>query len=102
MDEAEALRFYKSPSWKSKRAEVLRLDRYECQRCKAMGKYSKAAIVHHVKHLRDYPHLALEIYNGNERQLVSVCKRCHEALHPEAYRQNKKRYDQPLTDERWD
>ena len=35
------------------------------------------------------------------RQLVSVCKRCHEELHPESQRQFR-RIRAPLTAERWD
>lgn len=100
--DAEALRFYKSSAWQRKRQEVLALDRYECQRCKARGKYNKATIVHHVKHLKDRPDLALSIYDGEERQLVSLCKSCHEDEHPEAQMQNKNKFVKPLTDERWD
>lgn len=95
--------WYNSEPWRSTRETVLRADRYECQRCKARGRYSKATIVHHVKHLKDRPDLALSLYDPDtgERQLVSVCKRCHEELHPEAQRQYRPRVA-PLTPERWD
>ena len=81
--------WYNSEPWRSTRETVLRADRYECQRCKERGRYSRAVLVHHVKHLKDRPDLALSIIDPatGERQLVSVCKRCHEELHPEAQRQ---------------
>ena len=95
--------FYSWPEWKSLRPEVLRLDNSECQRCKARGKYRPARIVHHVKHLEDRPDLALSVWDPDtgERQLVSVCKLCHEELHPESQRQFR-RIRAPLTAERWD
>lgn len=95
--------FYCCAPWKNCREEVLKLDRYECQICKARGKYRRASIVHHVKHLTDRPDLALSIYNPDtgERQLISVCKRCHEDLHPESQQQAQLPQD-PITQERWD
>ena len=95
--------WYNSAAWRHTRAAVLRMDHYECQRCKARGRHSNAVIVHHVKHLRDRPDLALSIYDPDtgERQLVSVCKRCHEELHPEAQRQYRPKGN-PVTVERWD
>lgn len=95
--------FYLWGKWIRTRAAVLRLDRYECQHCKAKGRYTRADIVHHVKHLKRRPDLALSIYDPDtgERQLVSVCKRCHEQEHPESQRQYKN-IRQPVTAERWD
>lgn len=93
--------FYTSAPWRRRRREVLKLDKYECQICKAKGKYKKATIVHHVKHLKDSPDLALSIWAGEERQLISVCKSCHEEEHPESQRQLAPQ-KQPMTEERWD
>lgn len=95
--------WYNTAPWTDIRAAVLKADHYECQRCKARGRYSKATIVHHVKHLKDRPDLALSLYDPDtgERQLVSVCKRCHEELHPEAQRQYRPKGN-PVTVERWD
>ncbi len=95
--------WYNSAAWSHKRAEVLRIDHYECQRCRARGRYRKAALVHHVKHLRDRPDLALSIFDPDtgERQLVSVCRSCHEELYPESMRPFTPR-EKPLTAERWD
>ena len=81
----------------------MRYDRYECQLCKAKGRYRKGVIVHHVKHLKDRPDLALQIWDGEERQLITVCKQCHEKLHPESQRQyiasEPKGF---MNEERWD
>ena len=96
--------FYSWKAWKRIREAVLKLDRYECQRCKNEKKrYRKATIVHHVKHLTDRPDLALSVWDQDtgERQLVSVCKQCHEELHPEAQRQFQPVHV-PITQERWD
>lgn len=94
-------KFYSWGVWLRRRDEVLRMDRWECQICKAKGRYRKASIVHHVKHLKDRPDLALSIWDGRERQLVSVCKQCHEDQHPESQRQYRSQAE-PITEERWD
>ena len=95
--------WYNSAAWEATRQKVLRLDHYECQNCKAKGRYKRAQIVHHVKHLKDRPELALSLYDPDtgERQLVSVCKRCHEQLHPESQKQYRTA-NKPVTEERWD
>lgn len=102
MTDEEAMAFYFSHKWRKKRKEVLKLDNYECVLCKSRGRYSKAFIVHHVKHLKDRPELALSVYDGKERQLVSLCKSCHEEMHPEAQMQNMNANKVPITEERWD
>ena len=84
--------------------EVLALDHYECQYCKAKGRYRRAKVVHHVNHLRDRPDLALSIWFRDakgirRRQLISTCWDCHEEQHPERLR--KKASKPPLTPERW-
>lgn len=79
------------------------MDHYECQICKARGRYSSGSIVHHVKHLRERPDLALSVYDPDtgERQLVTVCKACHEEEHPESLRRCAPAAE-PITMERWD
>ena len=103
IDTGNEARFYWWPQWQRLREEVLRLDRYECQTCKARGRYRRAVLVHHVKHLRDRPDLALSVYDPDTgaRQLVSLCKACHEAEHPESLRQYAPAAE-PITAERWD
>ena len=95
--------FYWWSAWRKKRDYVLEYDRHECQLCKAKGRYARAVLVHHVKHLRARPDLALSLFDPEtgERQLISVCKACHEAEHPEALR-TLQPSKPPLTVERWD
>ena len=98
--------FYSWSEWAGPdgiRQAVLKLDNCECQICKARGKYSRGSIVHHVKHLRERPDLALSVYDPDtgERQLVTVCKACHEEAHPESLRRCAPAAE-PITMERWD
>ena len=74
-----ASRFYDWPEWARARSAALRIDRWECQACKAVRRYRKAVLVHHVKHLKDRPDLALSVFDPatGERQLVSLCHACH-------------------------
>ena len=95
--------FYHWAAWERLRDEVLRLDNYECQLCKARGKHRRAVVVHHVKHVRERPDLALSVWDeaSGERQLVSVCKECHTKIHELDFVQTpkEKRFD---NEERWD
>lgn len=75
--------FYRTYAWKKKRAKILIRDKGACQECKRRGRYRAAEVVHHIKHLQDEPGLAL-----TDDNLESVCKECHEMLHPE---RNRKR-----------
>lgn len=75
MDKEE---FYSSKQWKKKRITILKRDKYQCQICKRYGRLREATIVHHIIEFEDDPSLAL--VNSN---LISVCKQCHEKLHPE-------------------
>lgn len=103
IDAGDECKFYSWPEWRSTREAVLRLDRNECQACKRKGRYRKGKIVHHVRHLKDRPDLALSIYDPDtgHRQLETLCKQCHEAEHPESKRQYAVQ-TKPLTEERWD
>lgn len=97
--------FYVWSEWLKVREQVLMLDHHECQMCKKQGRYSPAVLVHHVNHVRDRPELALEVFTqdvviGKQyRQLISLCKRCHEEQHPESLKRRKKR--RFWTAERW-
>lgn len=78
---AEKEKFYRSKKWRKKRAAILRRDGYVCQHCKWYGIRKEAETVHHIKHLEDYPELALVDDN-----LISLCKKCHNKEHPEKRR----------------
>ena len=95
--------WYNSGDWAAVKAAVKQIDHNDCLICKAMGRRRAAHIVHHVRHLRDRPDLALSIYDPDtgERQLICVCKQCHELLHPESQRQYRPSKP-PVTAERWD
>ena len=91
MTNDESQKFYESKEWRRLRKIVLKMDKFECQECKTVGRYTKATTVHHVNHLRDKPDMALNIFDelGN-RNLISVCKSCHETVcHPERMREIK-------------
>lgn len=96
--------FYDWPEWRQIRQPVFALDNRECQLCKQHGRFRRAIIVHHVKHLRDRPDLALSVFDPDtgERQLVSVCRSCHEDEHPERGLKRPQVIAEPLTPERWD
>ena len=103
IDDGKTDNFYQWAVWKQMREQVMKHDHNECQICKAKGRYRKGVIVHHVKHLKDRPDLALSMWDGEERQLITVCKQCHEELHPESQRQyitsEPKGF---VNEERWD
>ena len=97
--------FYHWPEWEEVRRQVTLLDKGECVKCRQRGRYSPAAVVHHVKHLTDRPDLALSIFDPDtkERQLISLCRPCHELEHPERLRPAwTEKQNNPLTVERWD
>ena len=98
--------FYNRSAWKHLSRTVMEYDRFECQECKKKGKYKKADLVHHVNHLKDRPDMALTFWyeeNGErKRNLVSVCRDCHETVcHPERMQAADVR-EKFETEERWD
>nr|DAQ35640.1 MAG TPA: HNH endonuclease bacteriophage, HNH Endonuclease, DNA.52A [Caudoviricetes sp.] len=87
--------FYVSPEWRHLRAEVLREQKNECQEHRKRGSYARANHVHHVNYLRNHPELALSKWYLDKlgilrRNLIAVCKDCHETVcHPERLRHAK-------------
>lgn len=95
--------FYNDREWRKLRDKVLHDQHYECQYCKASGKYRRARYVHHVNHLRKHPELAysedyVDGQGKKQKNLVACCFECHEAQHPERFRQETKHFK---NDERW-
>ena len=88
--------FYNSAIWLSKREEILGRDNYECQKHKSRGKYAKAQTVHHKKHLKDYPELAIDDDN-----LMSLCNACHNEEHPEKTLNFNQRKVRVISKEKW-
>lgn len=78
--------FYVRKEWKKKRIEIIKRDHFECCECKRKGiikvlrlksvDREERAYVHHMKHLEDYPELALVDSN-----LETLCFNCHEQKH---------------------
>ena len=100
----EAKKFYDSADWQHLRLQVLEMDHRECQHCKEKGRHTRADRVHHVNEALKRPDLALSIWYTNgqgeqQRNLVSLCHSCHEAVHCNRF--PKKEPRPPLTEERW-
>lgn len=94
--------FYLCRAWRRVRRETLASDKYECQRCKQRGIYTRATMVHHINPIKLRPDLALQrsykdVEGRMKRNLISLCNDCHEMEHPERYRPKRG----PLTEERW-
>lgn len=88
--------FYHTKQWKRKRREILARDHGECQRCrnrKKPAEFTRATVVHHIKHLKDVPELAL-----TDSNLESLCAECHEAEHPERH---QTKVTEEIIPERW-
>ena len=87
--------WYHTPQWRHKRAEILRRDHYECQRCRRVHhRYGKATTVHHIQHLDAHPELAV-----TDSNLISLCANCHNEVHPE--KSEKIRTEKKWQDEKW-
>ena len=65
--------FYHSPAWRKVRRLVLQRDNFLCQHCLVDGRIRPATEVHHIKPLKDYPELSLDMSN-----LIGLCWECHE------------------------
>lgn len=101
IDENNIHAFYVSSYWLKLREEVLREHKYECQKCKKRGFYTKATHVHHVQYVRKHPRYALSkayLFKDKEhKNLIPLCHNCHEEEHGHRQKEKKK----PLTPERW-
>lgn len=85
--DAQAKAFYKSITWQKCREYILSRDLYLCQEClDTCGIPVPADTVHHIEHLKDNWERRLDPTN-----LVSVCRTCHNRLHPEKKQSKSKR-----------
>ena len=82
---------YKDIKWRKKRAAILRRDGYLCQMCKRYGRYTQATTVHHIQHVDEHPELAFLDDN-----LISVCEKCHNKLHPEKIKRVRQGYQREV------
>ncbi len=74
--ENKLVKFYQAPAWRAVRLDSLIKYNYECQTCKRKGKYSKAQNVHHIKEVKKFPLLALDLDNTEP-----ICIPCHNKEH---------------------
>lgn len=90
-------KFYNDRKWRKLSKEAKRRDKNECQHCKAKGLYAEAEQTHHIKELKDYPHLAYDLFN-----LISLCKKCHNIVHGKGTNMiPKKEHEVFYNPERW-
>ena len=74
--------FYTSAPWLHARAEALKIQHNECQRCKRLyDKIEPATVVHHVHYVRHYPQYALSLYVDGKINLLALCDNCHWEIH---------------------
>lgn len=97
-------KFYNDRYWRKFSKSVIAEQHNECQICKFKGKVTRATILHHVKHLKQFPQFAYSRYYYDDtgekhRQLIALCHDCHEAQHPE--RRWQERADKFVNEERW-
>lgn len=97
--------FYKTPEWRSLRAEVLRDSHYECQICASRGKYTRAQTVHHVNEVKRKPWLALSrtyIEDGERKpNLIALCNTCHNEVHDRKLKGTEPKPKGFTNEERW-
>lgn len=111
LDKKHLYKFYKLDEWLELRDAVLQFYHYECQDCKAKGKYKPAQMVHHNQWVKSHPETALDFYyidNKGERKinLVALCNDCHNKRHPEKFKhlkdaQTQRHQKKQLNQERW-
>lgn len=102
----DVYKFYKWNKWYRVREKVLKMDKYECQRCKKMHRYSPAQTVHHVYEFKKYPEYGLSVFVENEngvkvRNLISLCNTCHNLIH-NRFNTHPDYTKKVVTEERWD
>lgn len=90
-------RFYKTYQWRKFRNEIMNKKKNRCELCwnggitgEAVRRYKRATVLHHIKHLRDAPQLALR-----EKNMMALCDECHKLMHPDEFKQQQ-------IIERWD
>lgn len=69
---------YTCGRWIKLAAKAKRRDKYLCQKCLRFGRKSPAEIVHHIVPVEVDPAREYDLTN-----LQSLCRKCHNAAHPE-------------------
>lgn len=105
INSGKTYKIYKTKEWLRLKREVLEEFHFECASCKAKGIITMAQTVHHVKHVKEFPHLAyskyyIDIYGRKKRNLIPLCNSCHNEEH-DRFKKKRKKAEKPLTEERW-
>lgn len=79
--------FYNTAEWNELRERKRRAEHYECERCRAKGRYRPGRTVHHKKYLRQFPELAMDYDN-----LECLCEECHYGEHHKQVQLNEERW----------
>lgn len=83
--------FYKSTQWEQCRLSYLKSVGGLCEQCKAQGRITPAKIVHH-KIFLNQSNINDPMVTLNWNCLMAVCHECHDQIHSNCGRKNKKRY----------
>lgn len=89
--------FYHWSVWRKLRSDVIKRDNYECRNCKKPIQKVRL-YAHHIKELKKFPHLALDINN-----IITLCGNCHNEIHDkeEQMNQYKNKKEKFINEERW-
>src|SRR5690625_1976840 len=68
--------FHSTARWQRRRSIRLRKDGYLCMECRRYGRTTQATTVHHI-----FPIETNWELRNNINNLVSLCNKCHEAMH---------------------
>ena len=94
--------FYKDYDWRTLALKIIKECRGECQLCKAEHKLTTATLVHHVRHLREFPALAYSrTYTdetGEHMQLMPLCQDCHDRMHNRGIYKERRGF---VNEEKW-
>ncbi|MBN8236843.1 HNH endonuclease [Halobacillus kuroshimensis] len=96
INENKLVKFYQSKEWRFLRQQALERDSHECQECKRNGRVGSAKNVHHIKEVKKFPWLAL-----NLRNVESVCINCHNKEHKRLEKYIRKKKPKFMNEERW-
>ncbi len=110
-------KFYKTKEWRRLKERILEEQHHECAVCKKRGRVTRydesrdgsrklISTVHHVNEVRYHPELALQEYDidssgRRRRNLIPVCKHCHNEIHDRIFRGSRKSKDSFTNTERW-
>lgn len=69
---------YLTPQWREKRQQIIKRDQGKCRNC---GCTEHLHVHHRQYHYDKKTGFRKQIWNYNEKYLITLCNRCHEAGH---------------------